>query len=73
MRRVGLETATTKPQGDPMLKRIALATIFVVSAAFAGVSAAKAQSGAKAPAKIEKIDVTPQAPHGFCWPPGMPC
>ena len=40
-----------------MLKRIAIATIFVVSAAFAGVSVAKAQSGAKA----KTMEVAPKA------------
>ena len=52
-----------------MLKRIALATVFVVSAAFAGVSVAKAQSGTKA----KTIEVAPKAPKGFCFPAGNPC
>ena len=69
MRRVGFETATTKPQGDPMLKRIALTAVFVAAAAFVGVSAAKAHSGAKA----KTIEVAPKAPKGFCWPAGTPC
>lgn len=51
-----------------MLKRIALATVLVVSAAFVGVGVAKAQSGVKAPT----IQVTPKAPKGFCFPSGMP-
>jgi hypothetical protein len=45
-----------------MLKRIALAAFFVVSAAVAGVSIAKARA--------PQIQVTPQAPRGFCYPPG---
>jgi len=68
MRRVGFEIATTKPQGDPALKRIALAAVFVVSAAFVGVGVAKAQSGVKSPT----IQVTPKAPKGFC-PNGQHC
>lgn len=63
MRRVGLKPQTTKPQGKPMLKRIALTAVIVATAAFAGVGVAKAQtSGAKA----KTIDVTPKAPQGFC-------
>jgi hypothetical protein len=46
-----------------MLKRIALAAVITVSAAFVGVGVAKAQSGVKAP--------TTSAPKGFC-PNGMP-
>ena len=45
-----------------MLKRIALAAVVVVSAAFAGVGVAKAHSGVKGPT----IDVTQKAPQGFC-------
>jgi hypothetical protein len=51
-----------------MLKRIALAAVIAVSAAFAGVGVAKAQSGVKAPT----FDAT-KAPKGFCFPVGMPC
>jgi hypothetical protein len=51
-----------------MLKRIALAAVVVVSAAFAGIGVAKAHSGVKAPT----IDVT-KAPQGFCFPWGTPC
>ena len=65
MRRVGFETATTKPQGDTMLKRIALTVVFVATAAIIGVSAVKA--------KAPKIDVTPQAPKGLCIPPQGRC
>jgi hypothetical protein len=61
MRRVGFQTATTKPQRETMLKRIALTAVFVATAAFVGVGVAKAHSGAKA--KIIQLDVTP---HGFC-------
>ena len=50
-----------------MLKRIALTAVFVATAAFVGVGAAKAQSGAKA--KTVNIDV---APKGFC-PNGKAC
>jgi hypothetical protein len=52
-----------------MLKRIALTAVFVATAAFIGVSAAKAHSGAK----VKSIEVAPKAPQGFCWPYGMPC
>jgi len=65
MRRVGLETATTKPQGEPMLKRIALAAVFVAGAAFAGARIAKARA--------PQIQVTPQTPRGFCIPPCFGC
>jgi hypothetical protein len=65
MRRVGLKPATTKPQGDPMLKRIALAAVLVVSAAFVGASIAKA--------KAPQIPVAPDAPRGFCMPPATHC
>lgn len=68
MRRVGFEIATTKPQGEPMLKRIALAAVIVVSAAFVGVGAAKAHSGATK-AKTVQVDTTAK---GFC-PGGMGC
>ena len=52
-----------------MLKRIALTAVFVVSAAFVGVSVAKAHSGVKA----KTIEVGPKAPKGFCFPWGTPC
>ena len=48
-----------------MLKRIALTAVFVVTAAIVGVSAVKA--------KATKIEVAPQAPKGFCLPPGNHC
>jgi hypothetical protein len=48
-----------------MLKRIALAAVVVVSAAFAGASIAKATA--------PQIKVAPQAPHGFCIPPYLHC
>jgi hypothetical protein len=48
-----------------MLKRIALAAVFVVSAALAGAHLAKAKS--------TKFEVVPPAPKGFCFPPGCPC
>jgi hypothetical protein len=53
-----------------MLKRIALAALFVVSAAFAGVGVAKAQSSG---AKGKTIEVAPKAPQGFCFPAGTKC
>ena len=53
-----------------MLKRIALTAVFVATAAFAGVHIAKAHSGA---AKGGKIEIAPQAPKGWCFPPGCPC
>jgi hypothetical protein len=52
-----------------MLKRIALTTVIVVSVAFAGVGAAKAHVGTKAPT----IDVAPPAPRGLCFPLGSRC
>ena len=48
-----------------MLKRIALAVVFIAAAAITGASIAKA--------KAPQIQVTPQAPQGFCVPPGMRC
>jgi len=51
-----------------MLKRIALAAVFAVSAAFVGVSVAKAHSGLKAPT----IEHATKAPKGFCWPSMIP-
>ena len=48
-----------------MLKRIALTAVFVATAAIVGVSALKAN------AKPTKIEVAPQAPKGFCFPPGV--
>ena len=48
-----------------MLKRIALTALFVVSAAFAVTSIAKA--------KAPQVQVTPQAPRGFCIPPYTHC
>jgi hypothetical protein len=65
MQCVGFETATTKPQGEVMLKRIALAAVFAVSVAIVGASIAKARA--------PQIQVTPQAPRGFCLPPGNHC
>jgi len=65
MRRVGFLIANTKPQGDPMLKRIALAALLVVSAGFVGASIATA--------KAPSIQPVPQAPRGFCIPPKNPC
>jgi hypothetical protein len=65
LRRVGFETATTKPQGDTMLKRIALTAVFVATAAIVGVSAVKA--------KAPTIRIAPPAPQGLCLPPGNHC
>jgi len=48
-----------------MLKRIALAAVIAVSAAFVGASIAKARA--------PQILVAPQAPRGFCQPPGNHC
>jgi hypothetical protein len=48
-----------------MLKRIALTALFVVSAAIAGAHIAKA--------KQTKFEMVPQAPKGFCFPPGCAC
>jgi hypothetical protein len=79
MRRVGFQTATTKPQRETMLKRIALTALFVASAAFVGVGVAKAQSDSKkstqgdrtAPSK--KPEIAPPTPKGFCYPPKAWC
>ena len=46
-----------------MLKRIALTAVFVATAALVGVSAVIA--------KATKIEVAPQTPKGFCFPPGV--
>jgi len=48
-----------------MLKRIALAAVFIAAAAITGANIAKA--------KAPQIQVTPQAPRGFCMPPGNHC
>jgi hypothetical protein len=48
-----------------MLKRIALAAVFVAGAAFAGARIAKARA--------PQIQVTPQTPRGFCIPPCFGC
>lgn len=49
-----------------MLKRIALAVVVVVSAAFAGVGVAKAHSGAARRVTAPRVD----APRGFPCAPG---
>lgn len=71
-----------------MLKRIALAAVVVVSAAFAGVGAAKAHSGAAKKVTAPSVDaprgfpcapggcseiVKPAPPQGFNCFPGMRC
>ena len=48
-----------------MLKRIALAVVFIAAAAITGASIAKARA--------PQIQVTPQAPRGFCLPPNAHC
>jgi hypothetical protein len=48
-----------------MLKKITLVTLFVVSAAVAATGTVLAHAAPKAP--------VPAAPHGFCFPAGMPC
>jgi hypothetical protein len=48
-----------------MLKKIALVTLFVVSAAVAVSSTVSAQAAKKAP--------LPTAPQGMCFPPGGKC
>jgi hypothetical protein len=65
MRRVSPDR-TNKPQGETMLKKIALIGFFALSTAFLTVSAVAAHSTAK------KVPV-PTAPQGFCKPEGMPC
>jgi hypothetical protein len=57
---------TNKPQGEYMLKKIALAGLFALSSAsFAAGSVSAHLSAKKAPA--------PATPQGFCFPSGMPC
>ena len=65
MRRVSSDQ-TKKPQGETMLKKIALVSFFALSTAFVTVSAVSAH-----PAAV-KMPV-PTAPHGFCIPVGMFC
>lgn len=48
-----------------MLKRIALAAVFIAAVAITGASIAKARA--------PQIQVTPQTPKGFCIPPHMGC
>jgi hypothetical protein len=48
-----------------MLKRIALAAVFIAAAAITGASIAKARA--------PQIQVTPQTPKGFCMPPHWGC
>jgi len=48
-----------------MLKRIALAAVFIAAAAITGASIAKARA--------PQIQVTPQQPRGFCMPPNAHC
>lgn len=50
-----------------MLKRIALAVVFIAAAAITGASIAKAR------APHPQIQVTPQTPRGFCVPPYTHC
>lgn len=68
MRRVSSER-TTKPQGDTMLKKIALVGFLALSTVFVGVGAVSAHTGAVAAKKVP----VPVAPQGFCWPMGTPC
>jgi hypothetical protein len=65
MRRVS-SARTNKPQGETMLKKIALIGFFALSTAFVGVSAVSAHTAAV------KVPV-PATPQNFCWPSGMPC
>jgi hypothetical protein len=48
-----------------MLKRIALAAVFIAAAAITGASIAKARA--------PQIQVSPQTPRGFCIPPFNHC
>jgi hypothetical protein len=65
MRRVS-SGKTNKPQGEYMLKKIALAGLFALSiTSFAVGSVSAHMSAKKAP--------VPAAPQGFCKPQGMPC
>jgi hypothetical protein len=68
MRRVSPER-TKKPQGETMLKKIALVGIFALSTAFVTAGAVSAHPGM---ATAKKVPV-PAAPQNFCWPSGMPC
>jgi hypothetical protein len=56
MRRV--DRSTTRPQGDPMLKKITLVSLFVVSVAVGASGTVFARSATKAP--------VPSVPHGLC-------
>jgi hypothetical protein len=68
MRRVSSD-GTNKPQGDTMLKKIALVGFLALTTAFVGVGAVSAHTSATAAKKV----VVPAAPQGFCWPTGTPC
>jgi hypothetical protein len=65
MRRVSPDR-TNKPQGETMLKKIALIGIFALSTAFVTASAVSAHP------MVKKVPV-PTAPQGFCIPFGCPC
>jgi hypothetical protein len=64
MRRV--PDQTKKPQGENMLKKITLGSLFALSIAFLTAGPVSAHAAAK------KAPV-PAAPQGFCFPSGGPC
>jgi hypothetical protein len=57
--------ANRNHERETMLKKIALAAVLVATVAVAGASIARARA--------PQIQVTPQAPKGFCIPPGNHC
>jgi hypothetical protein len=68
MRRVSSDR-TKKPQGETMLKKIALIGIFALSTAFVTATAVSAHSAAT----IAKSVPIPTAPQGLCKPMGTSC
>jgi hypothetical protein len=68
MRRVSSDR-TNKPQGESMLKKIALVGFFALSTAFVTASAVSAHSTASTVKKVPLL----ASPQGWCLPPGMPC
>jgi len=58
-----------------MLKRIALAGIFLFASAFAFADASHASSTQQTSTKASAAKKAPSTPpaKGFCWPPGIPC
>jgi hypothetical protein len=53
-----------------MLKKITLTALFVIASAFVTARSVSAETHAK---PAHRVDVTPKAPQGFCFPAGNPC